>query len=146
MLESHLTGVAISKSLRNAFAILICSGVRHSGCSPSGRAVRAPALARHRRVRRAGPTRLTDFGRSRPSIRCDVLSQVRPEFTIPSRARGIDRMHLPFAFARVCDIQAQKVAENKQGYLGTWLAKSPRSTGLTNKETPCPEAHPRASR
>jgi hypothetical protein len=39
------------------------------GCSPSGRAVRAPALARRRRVRDATPTRLPD-SRPLPPRRC----------------------------------------------------------------------------
>jgi hypothetical protein len=45
--------------------------------SPSGRAMRAPALARRRRVRRAIPTRLADFERRRSSIRCHFLVAIR---------------------------------------------------------------------
>ena len=44
---------------------------------PSGRAIRARALARRRRVRRAIPTRLADFERRRPAIRCHFLVAIR---------------------------------------------------------------------
>jgi len=40
------------------------------GNSSSGRAVRAPALARHRRVRGVTLTRLTGFRAIRPRLRC----------------------------------------------------------------------------
>jgi hypothetical protein len=44
------------------------------------RAVRATALARHPRPRGATPIRLPDLGRRRPSIRCDILSQLALEY------------------------------------------------------------------
>jgi hypothetical protein len=37
-----------------------------------GRAARAPALARHRRLRGATPSRLTDLGARAPHLGCDI--------------------------------------------------------------------------
>jgi hypothetical protein len=99
---------AISKYLQNAFAILICSGVRHSGSNSAGEHIffvwpgrsHVRMFARHRRAKGVALTRLPDLGRRRPSIRCDILSQVRSIFTAPSRARDIDRKRLPFSSAR----------------------------------------------
>jgi len=115
---------AISKYRQNAFAIFICSGVLHSGSNSAGEHTffvwpgrsHIPVFARHRRAKGVTLTRLPDLGRGRPSIRCDLLSQVRPAFTIPSRARGSDRKRWPFASARVFDIQARKAEENKPGH------------------------------
>ena len=48
-----------------------------------GRAVRTPVLARHRRVRRASPTRLSDFERRRFSIRCHFHVATRANHALP---------------------------------------------------------------
>jgi hypothetical protein len=44
-----------------------------------------PALAGRRRVRGVTPTRLPDFGRSRPSIRCDIPVAIATLFQLHER-------------------------------------------------------------
>jgi hypothetical protein len=53
----------------------------------SGRAIRAPALARRRRVRRAGPTHFPDFRPKRMRIRCHVRTAISariPQHRLPT--------------------------------------------------------------
>jgi hypothetical protein len=55
--QSHDVGVELRQLLRR-------------NCSPTGRAIRAPALARQRRVRGATPTRLPASGRCHVRVAC----------------------------------------------------------------------------
>jgi RadC-like JAB domain len=84
------------------------------GYSPFGRAVRAPALARQRRVRHASPTRLPDSRPKRLQIRCDVLSQVLI-LKLPCivHSREVVKGELHAASARNRDVRAGPLAQQE---------------------------------